>query len=217
MEVFFEKEALEAFIKSLGFWGPLVFFILQVLQAIIAPIPGNLFTIVGGVLFGLWPGFLLSYAGNLVGSLIGFTIVRKAGKPALRKLVKPERFERWMAVLGSEKGDSRTKVLLILVVTLPFLPSDLMCLLVGLTAISYRAFIIIIILCRPWGQFAAAFLGGSSFDIPLEFLIPLILVVIAVAVLAIIFAPRLESFALSKSRAVLDRVSRNKDDDSEEE
>jgi len=210
MEVFFEQEALKAFIEGLGIWGPLVFFLLQVLQAIIAPIPGNLFTIVGGILFGLWPGFLLSYVGNLVGSLIGFTLVRKAGQPVLKKLIKPERFEKWMNIIGSDSANARTKILLILVVTLPFLPSDLMCLLVGLTKISYKAFIPIIIICRPWGQLAAALLGASSFALPLEALIPLVIVVLAICVLAIRFAPQIEQFTFDTVNKMIALFSKEK-------
>jgi len=210
MELFFEQEALKAFIEGLGLWGPLVFFLLQVLQAIIAPIPGNLFTIVGGILFGLWPGFLLSYTGNLVGSLIGFTIVRKAGQPVLKKLIKPERFEKWMNLIGSDSANARTKILLILVVTLPFLPSDLMCLLVGLTKISYKAFIPIIIICRPWGQLAAALLGATSFSMPLGVLIPLVIAVLAVCVLAIRFAPQIEQFTFNTVNKMLGFFSKEK-------
>jgi len=210
MDLIFEKETLMAFIQGLGIWGPLVFFLLQVLQAIIAPIPGNLLTIVGGVLFGLWPGFLLSYAGNLVGSVIGFTIVRKAGQPILRKLIKKERFDKWMSMMGSESGTARTKILLILVVTLPFLPSDLMCLMVGLTAISYRAFIPIIIVCRPWGQLAAALLGASSFAMPLWVLIPLVVVVLVVCILAVRFAPQIEQFTLATVQKMLNFFSKEK-------
>jgi len=210
MDLLFDREALMAFIEGLGFWGPFVFFLLQVLQAIIAPIPGNLLTIAGGLLFGLWPGFLLSYAGNLLGSLIGFTIVRKAGQPLLRKLIKPARFEKWMNLIGSDSASSRTKILLILVVTLPFLPSDLMCLLVGLTAISYKAFIPIIIICRPWGQLAAALLGASSFSMPLSVLIPLVVAVIVICVLALRFAPQIEQFTLNAVNKMLGFFSKEK-------
>ena len=210
MELLFDREALIAFIEGLGFWGPLVFFFLQVLQAIVAPIPGNLLTIAGGLLFGLWPGFLLSYAGNLLGSLIGFTIVRKAGQPLLKKLIKAERFEKWMNMIGSDSATARTKILLILVVTLPFLPSDFMCLLVGLTAISYKAFIPIIIICRPWGQLAAALLGASSFALPLGVLIPLVIAILVVCVLAIRFAPQIEQFTLNTVGKMLNFFSKEK-------
>jgi uncharacterized membrane protein YdjX (TVP38/TMEM64 family) len=210
MDVFLDQEALESFMRGLGFWGPVAFFLLQVLQAIIAPIPGNLLTMAGGVLFGFWLGFLLSYAGNAVGSLIGFSIVRKAGRAAMIKLIGVGRFDKWMEVIGTDSANSRTKILLILVILLPLLPSDFMCLAVGLTSISFRSFLIIVIVCRPWGQFAAALLGASSINMPPVLFFPMIAVMIAVCIAAVRFAPRLEYFALRWTRNLVDRFRRTK-------
>ena len=196
MDIFLDQEALENFMNGLGFWGPMVFFLLQVLQAIIAPIPGNLLTIAGGALFGFWLGFLLSYAGNAVGSLIGFSIVRKVGRVAMVKLMGARRFGKWMEVIGTDSANSRTKILLILVILLPFLPSDFMCLAVGLTPISFRAFLIIIITCRPWGQFVAALLGVSSLHMPPGVLFPIIAAIVILCIAGVYFAPKLEQFVI---------------------
>ena len=196
MDIFLDKDALESFMLGLGLWGPTVFFLLQVLQAIVAPIPGNLLTMVGGVLFGLWPGFLLAYTANVVGSIIGFSLVRKAGRAVLVKLVGIGRFDRWMGIIGTEAAASRTKILLILMVLLPFLPSDFMCLIVGMTPISLRAFLLIVITCRPWGQFVAALLGVSSYHMPLGLLIPLVAAIIVLCTMGVYFAPKLERFAI---------------------
>ena len=196
MNIFFDQEVLENFMRGLGIWGPVVFFLLQVIQAIIVPIPGNILTMVGGVLFGIWPGFLLAYTANVVGSIIGFLIARKAGRAALVKLMGARRFDKYISLIGTESANSRTKILLILIVLLPFLPSDLMCLVVGVTPISFRAFVIIVITCRPWGQLAAVLLGVSTLNMPLGILIPLIAVMIGICVIAVCFAPKLEQLAL---------------------
>lgn len=212
MEVFFDQEILENFINGLGYWGWIVFFLLQVAQVIIAPIPGNLLTLVGGALFGLWPGFLIAYAANIVGSLIGFSIARKAGRILMAKILGVEKFNKYMAIIGTESAASRTKILLILVLLLPFLPSDLMCMIVGVTPISFRSFFIIVITCRPWGQFAAALLGVGSLHLPLEILIPLVAVIIAVCVLAVFFAPKLERFVFKWTHKLSGIFSKRKEE-----
>ncbi|MCL2810608.1 MAG: VTT domain-containing protein [Clostridia bacterium] len=206
MDIFVSKEVLESFMAGLGFWGPFVFLLLQVLQAIIAPIPGNLLTMVGGALFGFWPGFLLAYIGNVVGSLIGFFIVRKAGRPVMIKLVSAERFDKWMETIGTEGAKSRTKILLIIMVLFPFLPSDLMCLAVGMTAISFRAFFVILITCRPWGQLGAALLGVRSYHWPQELLIPLFAAIVVVCILGVYFAPKLEQAVIKWTYRVTNRM-----------
>ena len=207
MNVFFNQEALEVFMRGFGFWGPAVFFLLQVIQVIIAPLPGNLLTMVGGILFGLWPGFLLAYTANIIGSLIGFTLARKAGRAVAIKLIGAARFDKWMRIIGTESANSRTKILLILVVLFPFLPSDLMCLVVGMTPISYRAFTIIVITCRPWGQFAAALLGVGSFHMSPGVFFPLLAVLIIICVAAVIYAPKLEHFSIQWAHKLTDRFS----------
>jgi len=210
MDIFVGREALESFMVGLGFWGPFVFFLLQVLQAIIAPIPGNLMTMVGGALFGFWPGFLLAYIGNVVGSLIGFFIVRKAGRPLMIKLVSAERFDKWMETIGTEDAKARTKILLIIMVLFPFLPSDLMCLAVGMTPISFRAFLAILITCRPWGQLGAALLGVRSNLWPQEWLLPLLVAIVIVCIAGVYFAPKLEQFAIKCTQKLTDRFDRGK-------
>ena len=208
MDIFSDKEALESFISGLGLWGPVVFFLLQVIQAVIVPIPGNFLTMAGGALFGIWPGFLLAYAGNVAGSIIGFLIVRKAGRAALAKFAGSGRFDRYTAAIGSGSNSSRAKIVLILVVLLPFLPSDFMCLAAGMTSMSFRAFFLIVITCRPWGQFTAALLGVGSVNMPQGFLIPLIAVIIVVCVLGVYFAPRIEGFVFRLAHRLAGRFSR---------
>jgi len=202
MDIFFNRDALESFMAGVGIWGPLVFFLLQVIQAIIAPIPGNLLTMVGGVLFGLWPGFLLAYTANVVGSLIGFMIVRKAGPSVLRKLAGAKRFDRWMEMIGTDSAKARTKILLILMVLLPFLPSDFMCLAAGLTPISFRAFVVILITCRPWGQFTAALLGVGSYNMPRQLLLPLVAGIVVLCVMGVYFAPKLERVVVRWTKTI---------------
>jgi len=210
MDIFFNHEALERFMIELGFWGPVVFFLLQVVQAVIIPIPGNILTMVGGALFGIWPGFLLAYAGNVVGSVIGFFLARKAGRAVISKFLGVERFNKYMDIIGTESAGSRTKILLISVVVLPFLPSDFMCIAVGVTPISFRAFIIIVITCRPWGQLAAALLGASTLHLPFGVMIPLVAAIIIVCALAVCYAPRLERLAIRWAYKLADSLGKRK-------
>jgi len=208
MDIFFDQEAFESFMNSLGFWGPIAFFLLQVFQAIIAPLPGNLLTVAGGALFGFWQGFLLSYAGNAVGSLIGFSIVRKIGRAVMVKFMSAGRLNKYMEIMSTDSANSRTKIVLILVILLPFLPSDFICLAAGLTSISFRTFLIIVITCRPWGQLAAAMLGAGGLHLPPGLLFPVIAAVIVICVAAVRFAPGLEHFVFGWVRRLADRFSK---------
>jgi uncharacterized membrane protein YdjX (TVP38/TMEM64 family) len=210
METFFDLEALENFMRGWGVWGPIIYFLMQVMQVIVLPFPGNLLTMVGAVLFGVWPGFFMAYAANIVGSVIGFILARKLGRAVMAKIMGLEKFDKYMKLIGTESAVARTKILLILVVTLPFLPSDFMCLIVGVTPISFRAYILIVIACRPWGQLASALLGANSVHLPLGLLIPLLVVLVVICVVGMYFAPRLEKLVIKWAHKLTDRFRKGK-------
>lgn len=205
MNAFLDRELLENFIGSLGLLGPLIFLLLQIFQVVVAPVPGNVLTLVGGALFGFWPGFLLSYLGNIIGSVLGFLLARKAGRAVYRKLFSAAKYEKYMRTIGAGASLSRIKLLLILVILLPFLPSDLMCLAVGLTPLPFKTFLIIVFICRPWGQLAAALLGAHSLSLPLNALIPLAAVMLAVGCVAVYYAPVIERFTFDMMHKLTDR------------
>ena len=72
---------LQQYIREEGKWAPLVFIFVQILQVIIAPIPGNVTTLVGGLLFGYTLGFIYGTRLNhriLLGFRAG-PILRKTG------------------------------------------------------------------------------------------------------------------------------------------
>src|SRR3974390_2672529 len=58
---FFRSRArVGAFVASFGPYASIVFIGLQILQVLIAPIPGELTGFIGGYLFGIKEGFILS-------------------------------------------------------------------------------------------------------------------------------------------------------------
>src|SRR5712671_2234424 len=93
---------------TLGEWGvlaPVIFIGLQVLQVVVAPIPGELTGILGGYLFGQWVGLLYSTIGLTVGSVAAFAIGRWLGARYVQKLVSPDIWRKMGA--GSPKASTR--------------------------------------------------------------------------------------------------------------
>src|SRR5688572_10097195 len=76
--------SLEAITKSMehaGMWGPLVLFILFVLQVFLAFIPGQALMIACGYIYGFWGGFLISWLSLVVGGEIAYLLARHYGRP----------------------------------------------------------------------------------------------------------------------------------------
>ena len=82
-----EKKSFAEFLTSLGSYSPIFFILLQALQVVISPIPGELTGIVGGYIYGATFGFILSTLGLALGSLAAFELARILGRPFVEKFV----------------------------------------------------------------------------------------------------------------------------------
>ena len=155
------QEALRAYIQQFSPYSHLCFFVVQLLSVILAPIPSNVTALAGGVLFGTWPAFLMTFAAVALGSVLVFTLARGLGREAVNRLVDRKISEKYREVI-----QAKTDVFLILAFLFPFFPDDVLCILAGLTKIPLGRFAVIVLLTRPWGLLFASALGGATFALP---------------------------------------------------
>lgn len=144
LQKFESLDSLRETIRSFGSWGPVIFFLLVLLQVVILPLPAGLFDIGGALLFGSLPSFLLSSSASIIGSMINFILGRFFGKKILHWLAGQEKTEKYTALL-SERGKSY----FIIMMLLPGFPDDLLCMAAGLTDMTYWHFFLIAALTRP--------------------------------------------------------------------
>ena len=76
VRLYSDKRFLKQTLREWGILAPVIFIALQALQVIIAPIPGEVTSILGGYLFGESLGFIYSTLGLTVGSVAAFEIGR---------------------------------------------------------------------------------------------------------------------------------------------
>lgn len=185
------QQALQDYIAQRAPYAQLWFFLLQLLSVVLAPIPSNITALAGGVLFGVWPAFLLTWAAVFLGSLLVFWLARVLGRSFADQVVSRRLSEKYQSVIRS-----KTTVFLILAFLFPYFPDDMLCILAGLTDISFRRFALIVLLTRPWGLLVASALGGSSLNIPLWGLAVLGAAGLAVFVLGMKYGDRVEHWVL---------------------
>ena len=188
-------EALRSYIGRSAPYSHLFFFLLQFLSVVLAPIPSNLTAAAGGMLFGAWPAFLLTFAAVAVGSLLVFWLARVLGQGFADRLVSRRLSEKYQDIIRS-----KTSVFLTLAFLFPYFPDDVLCILAGLTDIPLRRFAAIVLLARPWGLLFACFLGGASFVLPLWVLVLIGIAGVACFVLGLRYADRLEASVLARLR-----------------
>lgn len=148
-------KAFKQYINDFGAKADIAFFIIQLVSVIFAPIPSNISSAAGGMIFGLWKSFTISTTAIILGSVLVFLLARKFGKPFAEKFVSPQISNKYGHLLAV-KGD----ILLAIVFLLPFLPDDAICIIAGLSNIKFSKFLTIILFTKPWGILAASAIGS---------------------------------------------------------
>ncbi|MGY3750556.1 TVP38/TMEM64 family protein [Vagococcus acidifermentans] len=126
--------------------APIIFILLQIIQVVIPIIPGGISTAAGVLIFGPVAGFIYNYIGIALGSVIIFLLGRRFGKPLVLSLISDKTYNKYMHWLENQE---RFDKLFALAIFLPIAPDDALCLMAGLTNISLKKFIWIIVLAKP--------------------------------------------------------------------
>lgn len=186
-------DTLRSYIDRFAPYSYLVFFLVQFLSVVLAPIPSNLTAAAGGVLFGAWPAFLLTFSAVLSGSFLVFWLARVLGRDFADKLVSRKLSEKYQSILRT-----KAPVFLALALLFPFFPDDILCILAGLTSLSFRRFALIVLLTRPWGLLFASALGDISLGLSPWVMIPIALLGLALFLLGLKYGDRVEELLLRR-------------------
>jgi uncharacterized membrane protein YdjX (TVP38/TMEM64 family) len=153
-----DKNKLSAFLKSLGPLSAAGFVLLQALQVVAAPIPGEVTGFLGGYMYGAFLGIFLSTAGLTLGSWLAFFLSKTFGRPFVEKFVKKETIERYDYLLKRHKG----AFLVFLLFLIPGFPKDYLCYILGLGPMATAEFLVISTIGRFFGTVLLT-LGGIFF------------------------------------------------------
>lgn len=147
--------------QDFGIFAPLLFVLLQVVQVVIAVIPGGPVPMIGGVLFGEWGALALSLAGFFLGTVLVYYLVQWIGKPLVDRFVSEKHFQKFDFLLEGK----RTELLIFLVFLLPGLPKDVLTYLVSFNfRIKPMHLFLLTTLGRTPATILTVFLGGSLWD-----------------------------------------------------
>ena len=144
--LFTSAEKLKDFLDAFGIWGPISFILLQLIQVVIPIIPGGITCVAGIIIFGPFWGFIYNYVGIILGSIINFALARYYGQTLIRTLVSDKVYTKYASWL--EEGAHFDK-LFALAIFFPVAPDDFLCMLAGLTRMTYKKFTTIILLGKP--------------------------------------------------------------------
>jgi uncharacterized membrane protein YdjX (TVP38/TMEM64 family) len=172
-----DTQALRELIRGYGIWAPVVLILLQTVQVVAAPIPGQVLAVVAGYLFGAWWGTLYNMIGITIGSTIAFWISRRYGRAYVENIVHEEALGRFDAV-----SDDYGRSALFFFFLVPGLPDDVICFAGGLTDIPLWQLIVLAVVGRAPAFFLVNVVGNllGTDNVPAAVGLAVILVVISV-------------------------------------
>lgn len=189
------RDAFIAYVRENPLPGILAFLALQILQMIIAVIPGEPVELCGGALFGAWGGLGLCLFGALLGTtLIYFTVKAFGAKSIDEKKLEKYKFLR---------DPQHIKLLLFLLFFIPGTPKDILTYLGPFLPVKPLSFLLISTLARIPSVFTSTYAAAAALDGRWTEAVAVFAVTGAVALVCILFQDKILSALrnLKKHRA----------------
>ena len=181
---------------------------LSFLQVTFLPLPSTVTIIAGVWAFGSpLESALLSLAGILLGSMLAFLLGKVFGRRLVAFMVGEKTCDKWVKFLTNAKYS------FFIMMLLPVFPDDVLCLVAGLTDMSWTFFTVTNLIARPIGVFTVAYFGSGHL-IPYHGWGLIVWAFIIVAIVVVLFLSykyqkQIENFLLntfkSKKEVKIDR------------
>jgi uncharacterized membrane protein YdjX (TVP38/TMEM64 family) len=160
-----ELGRFQQYLLSLGGWAPATSIALMTAQALLVPVPVTIIMVANGLVFGLWPGMLVSLAGGLTGGLAAYAIGRWLGRALVERILPAAslraadrlmaKYGAWAVVIGR---------------WIPGVPADPVSYASGLTRMPAVKFTALTTIGLVPATIATAFLGTEvAGDVPIAY------------------------------------------------
>lgn len=177
-----EPEKFQLWVEEKGILGVLAFMGMNILQVLLAVIPGGPFEIGAGYAFGVVKGSLICDIAMTIASVIIFLFVKKFRLRFVELFVSKEKIESVKFLKSSKRSES----IIFLLFLVPGTPKDLLSYLVGLTDMKLSHWIFICGVGRLPAIFLSALSGSALSSARYHLAIILIAAIIMLYVVGII-------------------------------
>jgi uncharacterized membrane protein YdjX (TVP38/TMEM64 family) len=152
------REGFSRWVEGLGWKGVLVILGIQVVQVVVAVIPGEPVELLAGAAYGAAGGLALCLAGSAAAGGLVFSIVRKFGAPPVERLFRASETGRFAFL----KSTRKTSLVVFLLFLIPGTPKDTLNYLVPLGKISLGRFLLLSSAARIPSVLSSTILGDSA-------------------------------------------------------
>ncbi len=155
IRLYSDKKFLKDTVDSWGWMAPLVFIVIQALQVIISPFPGEITGPVGGALFGTLWGLIYSTIGLTGGTLFCFWVGRRWGEPLVRPWLSEHRWNQMNFILEAEGA-----IVCFILYLVPGFPKDIISYLFGISPLPFWVFAVVSTAGRLPGTWISSYFGA---------------------------------------------------------
>lgn len=191
LRLFKHPDLLRQLILNTGIWAPLVTVGLQMIQVLIALLPGQVVAFVSGYVFGGLKGTIISMVGITIGSVIAFLLTRLTGRRLLKYFLHKTTFERLDDYI-LKNGP----LLLFLLLLIPNPLGDSVYYLAGLTNFPLSFFIILVIICRLPSNILHNMIGAKGVNFTIYHWIIFGLIIVIFVLLYYLYQKRIVAILL---------------------
>jgi uncharacterized membrane protein YdjX (TVP38/TMEM64 family) len=155
-----EPEVARKYLLSYGYLGFLAYILVQAIHVIVVVVPGDIFNVCGGYIYGLPVGFLLSLTGIMIGTIIVFYISRILGHDFISMIIPEEKITKISVIINSSKG----MLGMLVICLIPGIPKDLLMYVAGLTPIRASKAFSVYAISRVPGTLIWVSVGANAYE-----------------------------------------------------
>jgi uncharacterized membrane protein YdjX (TVP38/TMEM64 family) len=154
---FRHPEELRVLVRSWGAWAPVGIIAFQVIQIVVAPLPGNAMSFAAGYALGLWPTVVWLMIGVLLGATVDFLLIKLLGRRLLKYFLPPDRLAQLDALVLR-----RGTFYIFLLLLVPNPVGDWVYYLAGLTSMPLPVFLGLVFIARLPSNLLECGVGASA-------------------------------------------------------
>ena len=178
-------------VNAMGFKGVIFVLLLQILQIVVAVIPGQPMEIVSGMLYGPIGGIFVCLVGIFIGTAIVFYLVRKLGTDFMQLFFSPEKID---SIKNSKifKNSAKFEFIMLIIFVIPMMPKDIFIYLGGISPVRPKRFLAIATLARIPGLFLTVYMGNRISNGNFSMVVILIAIILIIAAIGYFIYSRAE-------------------------
>ena len=149
-----------AFLEKYETQSIFVYIGLQIVQIVISIIPGQVFQMAAGYIYGFWPALLFAMTGALLGTTLSFMLAKVLGRDFLHIFFGEEKMSYYIERLNSKK----MYAIVFFLYLIPGIPKDMVSYAAGVSEIKFKPFIIFSALGRLPGMIGCLLMGDMMME-----------------------------------------------------